>query len=402
MNRHIWRYLSCIVALIFALVPSGAIAEGEWEKIFTELSAGKEIVPGVIQSSKVYSASLDYIITDNNGIPNDFYANDTVKLNVSGNGKAVSFEGDKDALVAWAKANQDSLFSAIFGDSPDVSMGGMTSGQSTNQQLFSTEQASPENKNMGFAPLNVKDVILNSQYDLMLINDFDASGSSGVLNYNMKIGEDRDKAFGITVPYRHLALDDNIDSNYNHVSFMPFFKKSWFGDASIIELNTVALIGLTYLESALFPDGGGYMEYGAGTGVKYAYALDDSLSLNCGLSYLGTKKSIPSDMVPEEIRWVADAINDADMEHDLIPSVGAFYTIMPGKLSLRGELFRVHQLQSDAPEDYKNQTVALGIITYNVMDMAKVSLGYKRSFELKDITDQSFIFDCKVSWGKVM
>lgn len=34
-----------------------------------------------------------------------------------------------------------------------------------------------------------------------------------------------------------------------------------------------------------FPDGGGFMDYGFGTNVKYAYAINDQISINAGLGY---------------------------------------------------------------------------------------------------------------------
>lgn len=392
--------LGLIALSAFTLCIPTAYAGDEWQKIFQDLSLDKEITPGKLMSASLYNTKMEFTITDNNNFASDFNDNDTVFFRITGNGENLypTKSLTKDELVTWAEDNKDKLFKAIFGNAPDASIGGMTGNQALAQQLFTSINSSPENNGTSFIPISTKDIILNSQYDFMEINNNDATGNSGMLSYAFTLGENKDYSIGITVPYRQLELDDNLDSQYKHLSAVPNVKKRWYLEQSMVELTVNALFGLTYLESSLFPDGGGYLDYGAGTAVKYAYAFNDQLSLNAGLGYMFSKREIPSDLVPDEIKWVSDALNSVDMEHDIIPSVGVFYSIIPGKLSLRGELFRISQLQSDAISDYKNQTVAMGAVTYNVFRTTKVSLGYKRSFELKDVTDQSFILDLKIGW----
>lgn len=395
-KRH-FRLISIVFAYL-TLFLTNAHAADEWENIFKNISSGSTITPGVSQQAKVYGSDMTFVITNNNGIVNDFDNNDTVNLTVKGNGETLAFNGDKTSLINWAIQNKNNLMRAIFGNAPDAAVSGMTNGQMSTQQLFSATLGSPENFGISFIPISNRDIVLKGQYDFMEIDNADATGGSGMLTYDHKFGDDNDKSLGITIPYRQLDVDDSLDSSYQNVSFIPHFKKRWYMNQSLTELTFHANLGLTYMESDLFPDGSGFMDYGAGTNVKYAYAFNDQLSLNAGLGYQVIKRDIPSDLVPDELKWVSDSFNDLDPEHSITPSLGVFYNIIPSKLSFRGELFRIHQVVGDAMSDYEKQTVALGVFTFSITDKVRASLGYKRSFEMKDITDQSLVFDCKIRW----
>lgn len=387
--------LSCFIITFMCPVVHAA---DEWESFFRDLTDGVIIKPGVPQKESVYGADVAFTITNNNGIINDFDGTDTVNLSVAGNGEALSFNGNKDSLIDWAYKNKDTLMKAVFGNAPDASIGGITNSQMITQNLFSATLGSPENFGVTFVPVSNRDIVVKAQYDFMDINNADATGGSGMLTYDHKFGTDNDKSIGITIPFRQLDIDDKLDSKYNNISFVPNFKKRWYMTQSMTEMTVHANIGLTYLESSLFPDGGGFMDYGFGTNVKYAYAINDQISINAGLGYQILKREIPSSLVPKELKWISEAFQDLDPEHSLTPSIGVFYSIIPNKFSFRYELFRIHQIAGDAISDYENQTVMLGIFSFNITDKIRSSLGYKRSFEMEDITDQSLIVDLKIRW----
>lgn len=380
------------------LITPAVHAADEWENIFKDLSSGNTITPGVTQQADLYNSGVQFMITNNNGVVNDFDGNDTINLAVKGNGVNLNFNGDKANLINWSMQNKDALMKAIFGNAPDAAISGMTNGQMATQQLFSATLGSPENFGISFIPVSNRDIVLKGQYDFMEIDKADATGGSGLLTYDNKFGTDNDKSVGITIPFRQLDVDDQVDSTYQNVSFIPHFKKRWYMSQSLTEVTFHVNLGLTYMESSVFPDGGGFLDYGMGTNAKYAYALNDQLSLNAGLGYQVIKRDIPSDLVPKELRWVSDSFNDLDPEHSITPSLGVFYSIMPSKLSFRGEVFRIHQVVGDAISDYENQTVMLGVFSFSATDKIRASIGYKQSFEMKDITDQSVIFDFKMRW----
>lgn len=397
IKKRLFKLVPAVLSAFLMFCPAAQAAD-EWEEIFRDLSTGNTITPGVTQTANIYNAGTQFVITNNNGVVNDFDGTDTINLAIKGNGVNLAFNGNKDALVAWSVLNKDALMKAVFGNAPDAAVSGMTNGQMATQQLFSATLGSPENFGVTFVPISNRDIVLKGQYDFMDINDVDATGGSGLLTYDSKFGKDNDKSFGINIPFRQLDIDDQLDSTYQNISFIPHFKQRWYMTQALTELTVHANIGLTYMESDLFPDGSGFIDYGMGTNVKYAYAFNDQLSLNAGLGYQITKRDIPSDLVPKELKWVADSFNDLDPEHSITPSIGVFYSIMPSKLSFRGEIFRIHQVVGDAISDYENQTVVLGVFSFSVTDKIRASLGYKQSFEMKDITDQSVIFDFKMRW----
>lgn len=397
IKRRYFKLITIIFALT-SIMSTASYAADEWENILKDLSAGSSITPGITQTASLYNSDVQFTVTNNNGVINDFDDNDTVNLALKGNDVSLSFNGDKNSLIAWSIQNRDNLMKALFGNAPDAAISGMTNGQMITQQLFSATLGSPENFGVTFVPVSNRDIVVKGQYDFMDINGSDATGGSGMLTYDHKFGTDNDKSIGISIPFRQLDIDDNLDSKYQNVSFIPNFKQRWYMTQSMTELTVHANMGLTYLESSIFPDGGGFMDYGIGTNVKYAYALNDQLSINAGLGYQILKREIPSSLVPKELKWVSEAFKDLDAEHSLTPSLGVFYSIIPNKFSFRYELFRIHQLAGDTISDYENQTVMLGIFSFNVTDKIRSSLGYKRSFEMEDITDQSVIFDLKIRW----
>ncbi len=99
-----------------------------------------------------------------------------------------------------------------------------------------------------------------------------------------------------------------------------------------------------------------------------------------GLVYELLKKEIPSDLVPEEVRWISNALNDLSVEQDLVPSLGVIWRVVPKKLTFRGELFRIMQLQSGVPSGMRNQTVALGIFNFKPSKSFDLSVGLQEVF----------------------
>jgi len=399
MKRRL--FFTIFFSFISVLCILGDAGASAWEDIFKNLSDHRRISPGVQMDSPLYQADLVFTITNNDGVANNFSGSDTIALTISGNGDSLSFNGTKAELVAWSKKHSDQLMRIIFGSSPETSFGGSTSSSFNIQQLFMgpfpSLESSAEN---GFIPVTTKDIAVTGQYDFMKIGEDDtkATGESGLLNYETKFGVDAANSIGIAIPYRNIKLDDSLDSKYMFASFLPYYKHRWYMDKSVVEWLINLTLNVDYLESSLFPDGSGYYEYGGGTGVKYGYRLHSNVDINVGLIYEILKKEIPDDLVPEEIKWISNAINDLSVEQDLVPSLGVIWRIVPKKLTFRGELFRIMQLQSGVPSDMRNQTVALGILNFKPSKGFDLAVGYKRSFEIENLTDQSVIASIKYSW----
>lgn len=407
-----------LTVLVCLCVSASAIAGDEevWQSIFNNIPSEKEIKNNVWQDGRLYNADVKFRVTTVDGQDGVFRDNDRVTLTVAGRGGSpLSFDGTKKELETWAEANRTALFKAVFGNAPDTAASGMTSTQSLAQSAFmSSAYMSPNamtaqdaagaaagtasSGTVSFVPVSNKDIVISGQHDRMKIGSDKATGSSGIMAYEWRFGESRSSSVGITVPYRQLDVEDNLDTEYKHAAFMPFFKKRWYRANGVTEWMVNGTVGVTYLKSKVFTDGGGYLEYGGGTGLRYSHALSPHVIVNAGLMYQALKKEIPNDLVPEEVRWISNALNDLPWEHNLIPSVGGIANFMDGRVTLRGEVFRVHQLQDDVADGYEYQTVVFGMVTVRPLSWFSFSLGYKESFELRDITDQSYILDFKITW----
>ena len=399
MKRNV--ILSLFLSFISVLCSFGDAGASAWEDIFRELSDGGRIIPGERMTSPLYKASLRFTIFDHDGVANNFSDGDRIRLFISGNGESLSFNGTKAELIAWSKKNSDQLMRIIFGSSPETAFSGSTSTAFNIQQFFMTPFPSLESSaETGFVPVTTKDIAVTGQYDFMEIGrqDVSATGESGLLNYERKFGVDAANSIGIAIPFRNIKLDDSLDSEYMFASFLPYYKHRWYMDKSVVEWLVNLTLNVNYMESSLFPDGSGYYEYGGGTGVKYGYRLHPNVDINLGLVYELLKKETPSDFVPEELRWISDAVNDLPVEHDLVPSLGLIWRILPKKLTFRGELFRIMQLQSGVPSGMRNQTVALGVFNFKPSKRFDLAFGYKRSFEIDNLTDQSVIASLRYSW----
>lgn len=399
MKSNVFKKLLMCLCCFFVMITTPVFAGDEWEDILKNITVDEEFTSGQEFTGILYGATVTFMVTDYNGDLDDFDNNDRVDMTIDGFGiDTLSFEGTKDELIDWSKDNMTDLFKAIFGNAPDTTVSGMTDSQAMAQQLVTSVYGTPEHKGTKFTSISNKDIVLKGQYDFLEIDDVDAKGASGIIAYEHRFKNLKGHSIGISVPYRQLSLDDNVDSSYNYVAFIPFYKHRWYPRRSLVEWVLQGTFGLTYLESVLFPDGGGFLEYGGGTSLKYAYAVNERISVNAGVALSILKKNIPSDLVPEDIDWVVEALSDLPTEIDVTPSLGVYVAVLPGKLFFRGDLFRTHQIQDDVEAGFENQTVAIGGLTYVFPKGSRISLGYKRSFEMKDITDQSFIIDFKLKW----
>lgn len=446
---NLLRYIGRLAALLVFVFTGAALASDEeiWQSIFNSLPAEKEIIHGREQRGKLYNANLIYTVRTRDGRDGVFRRNDNVDLRIESDVLPdLTFAGTKKELIDWSKANKASLFKAIFGNAPEVTSSGSSSTQAMAQAAFmspvytaptsvtrttssapasstssqtghgdsgagegefasasgasdsegSTEGSSEER--VSFVPISNKDIVVSGQRDSIAIGSDKGSGSSGIMAYEWRFGESRAYSAGITIPYRQLEMKDNLDTKYKNAALMPFVKKRWYRMNGVVEWMANATFGITYLDSKIFSDGSGYVEFGGGTGVRYSHALSPTAIVNAGVLFQSLKKEIPGDFVSDEVRWIADALNNLPWEYSLIPSVGGVMNLLNDKITLKAEIFRVHQLQSDVAPGYENQTVVFGMATVKPLNWLSLSLGYKETFELKNVTSKSYILDFKISW----
>lgn len=399
----VFRSVLAVCTAIGVLAFPGIAAADYWEDLWKELSQGQVIVDDSPQHVNVYNAEINFTIENLDGRPGNFGGADLIHLTITGKDmEPIVFDGNPQALVAWAKDNADHLVRAIFGNAPDRIASGATSSALNAQDLLSADPAPAaegSNEKNPFAPISTRDIVLKGQYDTVSVgfenNTSKGTGSSGLLNYGQRFGPDLSNTLGIGIPYRQMNMKDDLSTKYQCASFLPYFKHRWYGGRTVVE-GMLNLVGnVSYLQSDLMPDGAGYFEYGAGTGVKAGFQAASAFDVTGGLSYEVLKRNAPAGLVPEELRWLADTINDLPLQQNVIPAVGFVVRAIPRRLTLRGEFLRIMQLQSGVEEGTRNQTVAMGLVSLRVGKASEIALGYKRSFEVEGLTDASYSVDLR-------
>jgi len=101
IKRHYLKLIAIAFSALVFISPT-AYAADEWENIFKNLSNGNTITPGVSQKATLYNSAMQFVVTNNNGVANDFDGNDVINLAVKGNGVNLSFNGDKPNLISWS------------------------------------------------------------------------------------------------------------------------------------------------------------------------------------------------------------------------------------------------------------------------------------------------------------
>ena len=392
-----------VLAILFS--PAVSMAAG-WEDTFGALSSGKAIQEGVTQSDQIYSANYSFVISDGDGVLGNFSSTDSVSYSVSNvyTGDALSFSGTKEELTAWAEANADKLYSILFLGAPDTSIAGEPNSTPITAQgierIFSALQDRTLRGSDGsFQNIRNNDIRVSAQYDFFEVGkqNIDSSGTSGVFSYARVVGETGRHAVGIEIPYRSLEADDQTDSTMLFVMLSPFYEYSTTSGPNRYVFTAGLNFGATYLESDIFDDGGGYFQYGGMIGGGVARILTERLEGRVALSLQYLDRFIPESQVSDEYQWIASALNDVAAETLLTPALGLTYWITPNKLSVEGNLFRIHSLGSDVDEKFKYQTVVNAFINYMAGNWL-LTLGYKTSFELEDFTDRSVIAAVRYLW----
>jgi hypothetical protein len=387
----LFGWLSAIV-LIFG-TPHTSSAGG-WADTFAALSSGKTIQSGVQQDTSIYSARHIFTIYDQDGVVDNFSATDRIEYSVTNayTGQDLTFNGTREDLTQWAKENASALLAVIFSGSPDMAIAG-----TPNANIAATVGASRVFDSLQTVRNN--DIRVSGQYDFFTIgkDNIDASGSSGVMAYTSVVGETGKHALGIEIPYRMLDVDDDFGSSLTYLTLNPFYEYSTTSGPSRYSLTVGLNFGGTYVDSAIFDGGGGYFQYGGMIGGAIGRTLTTRLEGRIGLNYQILDRYIPSGQVVDEQKWIADAINDADAEQTLTPAIGMTFWVLPETLSVDANVFRIHALSSDVPDEFKYQTVLNSFVNVRV-DNWLVTLGYKTSFEIEDFSDHSIVAAVRYLW----
>ena len=349
---------------------------------------GKIYDSGILYNAKV---SYQFTVFDNNQHHDD---NDRVWIKIEGDGVTIETPRDgltKDELTDWGKANADALMKAIYGGDPTATM----SGQST-----SSTSAATKSRNLGMINSLSNNfsskVLMNSESATIKNKGESGDATSGVLNYSYDF-TNGDK-LGFLTTYRYTKVNDHWGSKSGNLSLIPFYTINSYINGQLDIATTINLIGsAVYLESSIFPDGGGYLEYGAGAGVLPTYKITDKLWLNTSLAYQYSKKYIPSSKVPEDLEFVADAINNLEAMQTVNYGIGAKYHFTK-QWRASADILQIMQLKKEDLEEGRDKaTYYMAQTQYDLYNWT-LGLGYKIVRDVADYEEDSYMFTCKYNW----
>jgi hypothetical protein len=395
--------MKIITKSLLSLAVATSLYGGGWEDILKgSNSDGVLLDDGNTHTVSLYNASLTYTVVDNDGISGNFDGSDTAIVTLTSNGKTITSGAtalSKEDLKTWAKANADAIIQSVFNGDPSSSLGGQNTATSTSENvvniLSSISTKSKKRVKEGLSSFNSR-TMMNSETLSIKDKNKNIDGSSGIITYSkeMKSGN----SWGLITTYRNTEADDTMKSKTANLSFTPFYKVENRVDE---KWNIPVLFNLTgslvYLESSIFPDGAGYLEYGGGIGVLPTYEINEKLLFTSSLGYQYLKKDIPSSYVPEDAEWVADAIKALEALQVLNYGVGLQYDIIPN-LKLDLNLLQVKHLKTENIETGRESATYYSTSgTYNWQKWS-LSLGYKTVQGVSDYSEDTYMASLSYKW----
>jgi hypothetical protein len=384
--------LAAVAGLALCLAAPAAHAN-DWERIFTNLAPSNSIIEGHAESEQVYKARLGWTITDGDGLAGNFEGNDQININVRGTG--LQFTGSKDGLIAYADAHASQIWAALFGITPGASVTGTSEAQASTSAVISnlTPPAIPSL----LARKWTSDVTASGEYNYLEVDGVNVTGSSGIVTYGHTILGPANQ-IGFAMPYRMLSADDELNTDID--AFQPtfFYKRTIYsGQPVFLVLGVAGFFGVNHFNSDIIEDGY-YFRYGANTFVSVGREIYPWLAVFGDLSYEVGKYWAPRGAVPDDIRFIATAINDLPVDHTITEGVRVGLVFIPDWLWGTVQAFRIQAIGEDVPAANAAQTVLMGKLGTQVFNFIYIDVGYKTSFEIPDYDDNTFIFNIRAAF----
>jgi hypothetical protein len=395
--------MKVIQGSLLSIVVASSLFGGGWEDILKGSNAdGQLIDDGGSHTVTLYNSSFTYTVNNNDGIAGNFSDTDTATVTLVSNGKTITSGTTpltNDQLKSWATTNATSIIESIFGGDPASSLGGQNSAITTTEGIINTlSTISAQTTKKVKEDINQfnSQTIMNSETASIKDKNKTIDGSSGIFAYanQMQSGN----SWGMIINYKTTKADDTMESKTATLSLTPFYKIENPIDK---QLNIPVLLSLSgnlvYIESSIFPDGGGYLEYGAGVGILPTYQLNDSLMLTSTLGYQYLKKTIPSSYVPEDASWVADAINTLKPLQILNYGIGVEYKVVTN-FKLNGNILQMQHLETSNIEEGRESATYYSLSgTYDFKKWA-INLGYKTVQGVQDYSEDTYMASLKYKW----
>ena len=429
--KYIKKSITTTITLVGLLGLFNTTTASTWEDVLAAIkgSGNKFLDDGNFHDGSLYNSYIRYKVLNGNGNQN-LDKNEKVYIEVykGKNGPLVAKTEDtgytEDELKDWANARADILLNTIFGADPSQTTTGQSLSLNTAQDVanqiltigrnYASEMGKrirgglgkfgekKDNKGKKKAEFFVKSfttqVKLDSERGDIMNRGYDGDTSAGLFTFHKDLSNTF--SFGSVLAYRTSKIHDSIGSKLKSLAITPFIKfdrllKSDKADASIMLYGTV---GAVYLKSRMFPDGAGYLDFAIGGNFMTSYYITRQFIWKFIGGYQIDKKYIPTSLVPDDLRFIADSINSLSPLH--IVTVGTdFEYRLPTSFDWRvdaGVLHLHHLVTKDLGG--RDQATYYTLRTKLVVKRVEFSLGYKLVRDVKDYSEKAYMASISYAW----
>jgi len=389
-----------LLGVSFGLV---SIAMGSGWQDFLSAIAENQVLQddGQLHQGEVYNASITYRVDGNND--HKLGSDEKVYLKVVGpDGRTIETpQGGytKSQLIDWAKGHSNDLLIAIFGAEPAQGITGTPS--STDTALTMVNLPNPPHRKRKVSLFREKlgkeynsFIVLNSENSLLVNEGQTGRSTAGVLQKD--IGDN----FGIAIGYRQTKMGDRFNSKSYFLNLSPYFRYSFDVEEQLrIDSHLWISGSALYTKSKLFPDGAGYLQYGFGGLLKPTYLLypDAGLYWNMGVGFQWSKKYIPKSWVPEEMKFVAEAVNNlpADKMVILSTAIGVSFTS-----NIKGETGTIyaHHLKIEGVDRGRNSALYHYAKLNATFGRWEAGIGYKYVTRVTNYRERAYMLSLRYNF----
>ena len=413
------------------LLSTQNIKGDEWEDILANMGDLPTLEDdGNYHTGYLYNAQVTYKIINGN---NDHKLSDgeIVYFKVIGaNGEVIETPSDgipKANLGDWAKDRANELFKAIFGgDVIGASQGvsgsqlnvittaqsamniasadiGMNKASNYNMKVMKKLQKMQEKKRENEKTVKQlltstysTQVTMDSETGFILNKGYKGRSSAGAFTFRKTLNSKW--TTGITITYRFSHISDNWNTNYKALTFIPFVKYRIYPQKQLIVDIMPFIVGsAVYAKSKAFPDGAGYLEYGGGFSVIPTYIFNPQFNTQLLVGYQWSKKYIPPSAVPEDVKFVADAINSLKPDQILSMSLGLNYIPLPN-FKITWNILHIQHLQNESVEGGRDKATYYTIKGFYTFRRFTFALGLKVASQIKDYRETDYMASIKYNW----
>jgi hypothetical protein len=422
MNKY--RYL-----VLLPLFATNIVASNTWEDILAGSSVDKTIIDdGSEVTNSFYNSTLTYSINNNDGIDGNFEGTDTASITITNNGKVLSSGSlTSDQMKEWAETNSSDIINVVFNGDLIGSVSGMSSAissvseststlgtlstlESSSSSLSSSSSTSLESsqstdssdnsdesseKSSGVNSFSSQ-VMMSSETSTIVNNSQDGSATAGIAGFVRKLKNGNN--WGMAFSYKFADMEDELSSKTKTLSILPFYTLNKYHNQIALPVTFNLALNVQYLESDVFKDGAGYLEYGFGTQVNPKYSINKKLYLKGTLGYNYLKKHIPSSFVPDDAKWLADAINSIPAAQIFNYGVGLNYDFsVDWNVQLNIQQNKI--VNNSSVEDGRDAPIYYYASSkYDINDDWILRVGYKQVKNVKNYEEKTYMFSVNYNW----